>query len=81
MNFESLNNLWTYLNKKEKEKGVKQCMGRIRPMASAFQAWRPAHAMPGRARDARSVVVTAQWPRARRRFGVTGAVGAEVQAR
>jgi hypothetical protein len=42
---------------------------------------RPAHAVPDRARDALSTVVTAEWPRARRRFGAAGAVGAEVQAR
>jgi hypothetical protein len=65
----------------------------IRPMASTFQAWRPtergapacwrgsAHAVPGRVRDARSAMVTAQWPRTRRHFGATGAIGAEVQVR
>jgi hypothetical protein len=75
-NFETISGI--YLNKKEK-KWHKQCMGRIRPMASAFRAWqpmeratpaywrgstnfgRPAHAVHGCARDARSAVVTARW--------------------
>jgi hypothetical protein len=42
---------------------------------------RPSHAVPGRALDALSAVVTAQWPHVWWRFGTAGTIGAEVQAR
>jgi hypothetical protein len=45
------------------EQGTPACWHGSAPLG------RPAHAVPGRARDALSVMVTARWPRARRCFG------------
>jgi hypothetical protein len=53
--------------------------GRTGLLAWLSPSGRPAHAVAGRMRDTLSTVVTAQWPHARRRFGVAGTVGVEVQ--
>jgi hypothetical protein len=54
--------------------------GRIGLLARLSPPGRPAHAVPDRAHATLSVVVSAQWPHAWRRFGAAGAIGAEVQA-
>jgi hypothetical protein len=62
--------------------GMVTCRAGVhRPVGTAQPIGAAAHAVPGRAHDTLSAVVTTQRPHTLRRFGTAGAVGAEVQAR